>query len=314
MNNQSGTGNKLSRLNFLFSCVVAMPVVAAPAVDPSFIDVTRPTNGGQIRFALCVPDGRDCDLTNGNDANSVRIRVVLTGNETPAEKAELIANAINDVDRDSQGRPLNRFNARVGSSSATNASVRVENTRGFGVRFDSTHEHDRIRTVRPPPPPPPPPPAPPPEPPKVTTATLDFHLFGGSVLAGTSLDGFESQFQSSLGFDGIVADASFSFSGLNGNTIEALLTATYNSLLADLPADYWSSLSLDLTNEAINFVFPDSASNLFVDNFTSDANGYATLSLNTVIPEPATWSLCLLWAAGLAFADRRSRRQSHAAV
>lgn len=175
-----------------------------------------------------------------------------------------------------------------------NTVVKIKNAKKAEKLLDETHEKDKITGLTP------------------KTGTLDFHLSTDSVLAGVDQDGLESQFQASLGFDGIFADAIFNFSDLSGNTIDALLTDTYNNLLADLPITYQPNLSLDLANDAIDFMFPSTASEGFVENFTSDVNAFSTASL--AVPEPSMWGLFAVGAAGFGFIrkNRNSRNPTAA--
>lgn len=140
-------------------------------------------------------------------------------------------------------------------------------------------------------------------------AVVDFHTFSPGVLAGTDQNGGESQFQSSFGFNGIVADSNLLFSELSGNTIDDLLADTYNSFLADLPANVLSNLVLDLANDEITFAFPDLATNGFVQNFTSDTNAYASQGLTGTIPEPSTLSLALLALLTVSFRLAKGKRR-----
>lgn len=173
------------------------------------------------------------------------------------------------------------------------AAVTIKNAKKAEKLLDETFEKDKMAGLAP------------------KKGTFDFHLFSGTLLAGIDQDGLESQFQAALGFDGVFADAIFNFSDLSGNTIDALLTDTYNDLLVDLPAAYWSGLSLDLSNDVIEFAFP-TASQGFVENFTSDSNAFTTLSLETTVPEPSILSLIVIGAAGFGFL--RSRKYKVPAV
>jgi hypothetical protein len=147
---------------------------------------------------------------------------------------------------------------------------------------------------------------------KITKIAVDYHLFEGEILNGIDQNGIESVFQSSFGYGNIVAAAIFSFSDLSGNTIDALLTDTYNGFLADLTAADSANLSLDLINDEINFIFPDWESSGFVDTFTSDTNAYASMSLGTTtIPEPSLLSLMAIAAIALGLATKRSGKQKN---
>lgn len=207
-----------------------------------------------------------------NNGNKVGIIITVPANTTANGKARLLELALIakgfNVERDG-------------------AAVKIKNSKKAEKFLDETHEKDKIAGITP------------------KAGTIDFHLFAGSVLTGIDQDGLESQFQATLGFDGILADAFFNFGDLSGNTIDDLLTDTYNSLLTDLPIAYQSNLSLDLSNDIIGFIFPTSATIGFVENFTSDINAYTTESLATV-PEPPILSLLSIGTISLVLMRRRA--------
>lgn len=206
-----------------------------------------------------------------SDGTKVQVVITVPADTTANGKARLLENALI-----AKGFKVTR----------DDAAVKIKNAKKAEKFLDETHEKDKIAGLTP------------------KTGTLDFHLFTGSVLAGIDQDGLESQFQAALGFDGIFADASFNFSELSGDTIDALLTDAYNNLLADLPTTYQPNLSLDLPNSLIAFIFPNTASEGFVENFTSDVNAYSTGSLS--VPEPSMLGLLAVGAVGFGFM-RRSR-------
>ncbi len=218
------------------------------------------------------------EVTGSNDAK-VQIVIMVPVDATANGKARLLENALI-----AKGFTVTR----------DGAAVKIKNAKKAEKFLDETHEKDKIAGLTP------------------KTGTLDFHLFTDSVLAGIDQDGLESQFQASLGFDGIFADASFNFSDLSGNTIDALLTDTYNNLLADLPISYQPNLSLDLGNDAIDFMFPSTASEGFVENFTSDINAFSTASLS--VPEPSMWGLFAVGAAGFGFIRKNRNSKKPTAV
>lgn len=113
------------------------------------------------------------------------------------------------------------------------------------------------------------------------------------VLAGIDANGDESVFQSSFGFDGLIANASLTFSTLSGSTIDDLLIDTFDEFLTDLPMSLTTNLKLDLVNDQITFLWPTQESNYFVTNFTSDITTAASLGM-TSIPEPPTIFLLII--------------------
>lgn len=206
-----------------------------------------------------------------SSGTKVDIKIKVPANYTDKGKADLLE----------QELKKNLFTVKRNGAEVTIGGVqKVEKFQ------DATHEQDKIAGKAP------------------KKVTMDFHLSDGTALAGIDQNGSESKFYSSLGFDGILVDANLNFSDLSGNTIDALLTDTYNSLLADLPIDYKSGLSLDLSSDVIAFLFPTGTSEGFVETFTSDVNTFSTSSLETV-PEPTTMLLLCLGFVGLAGARRR---------
>lgn len=290
---------KTPLVNTLYSCLLFTLLVSICASSAHAqratmtIPIFQPTTGGNERWHIIDEKGND---------HLIDLVIDLTPSGLPIDartKAELVRNEINRV--------FKRTVARLpDDSTAPNATViELPDTYGwlFSTAHDGTHERHRATISQ------------------ISTgpgntqaiATIDYHLFGGELLAGVDQVGLESQFQSSFGFDGILADASFRYGDLSGNTVDALLTDTYNAFLADLPVAYAANLSLDLLNDEINFALPSWQSTGFVDNFTSDANAFATIGLGTTIPVSSTISLLAVSAVGFRFV-RIKRRGTTSAV
>jgi hypothetical protein len=125
--------------------------------------------------------------------------------------------------------------------------------------------------------------------------------YGGSI-TGEDVFGNGSMFDASFGYNGLDVSASFDADTLPILTPDAVTTAMYNDLLADLPASLRSRLHLDLTDDQITFTFPTGQSSYFVNSFTTDTGIELDGGLGVTTPEPATLSLVasgfLLIAAG----------------
>lgn len=208
---------------------------------------------------------------------AVDIQIQVKKTDTAEDKARKIAIALDNLHRQ-RGLP-SMLDGTVTNPNGTITISLTSNVQRVLRHSDTTGERDTIVASASP-----------------QKGTFDIHLITGSVLAGVDQDGLESQFQASFGFNGIMANANFNFSDLSGNTIDALLTDTYNSLLSDLPATYRSMLSINLSSSEINFEFPFDAINGFVENMATDINTSASLGLALEIPEPST---PILLATGL---------------
>lgn len=129
------------------------------------------------------------------------------------------------------------------------------------------------------------------------------------ILSGINDEGFESTFITKLGFDGMTAEASLLFSNLSGNTIDDLLTDTYNELLADLPTSYMDNLSLDLNRNLLEFAYPSSTAEGFIEIFMTDKNIESRISIESApVPEPTTLSLFLTGATAIILFGMRKFR------
>lgn len=266
--------------------------LSVQASNPLTITVTSPKATGEVTWDI-IHEEKDGNTTK---TVSVPVKINLVKGESLADKVAKIVTAVNAADTSGTvdpktGKKKDQIYQAKASILDPGKVIFSESIKAVAHSTDSTYENDRIELSYLP-----------------KKATFDFHLFAGGILAGTDNDDVESQFQSSFGFDGIVADASFNYSDLSGNTIDALLTDTYNAFLADLPVAYQPDLSLDLLNDEITFEFLPSMGNVFVQNFTSGSNAYASFGLEKVIPEPSLSSLLAIAAIGLGVTQRRGKR------
>lgn len=239
------------------------------------IPIFQPTTGGNERWHLSDRQGKDhlidlvIDLVPSTDPLDPPGTMVPI---SARKKAELVRDEINKV-----------FNKTVATLAAGSTEIQLtEDVQGMKTAHDGTHERHKAVITR----------DAGGSQKAVAEAIIDFHLFDGTVLAGLDHLGNESQFQSSFGFGGIMADASFSYGELSGNTVDDLLTDTYNALLADLSIEFANNLSLDLLSDEITFLLPNWQSSVFVDNFTSDNNAFASIGLSSsIVAIPSTLSL-----------------------
>jgi hypothetical protein len=151
--------------------------------------------------------------------------------------------------------------------------------------------------------------------PKKVTIDTDLKFWPLS-LSGVNLDGNESQFFASFGFnDGLndyVATSNFTFSELPDNTIDSLLTLTYSNLLASLPVSFQSYLILDLDTYEITYNFPSNIVSAFVETQSDDTEGGYSQAIEIKTPEPtSTLSLLSLGILGAGATLKRKVKRSH---
>lgn len=251
---------------------------ASWSVHANDINIYQPEHGGNFRLHLMDAAGKD-----------TLIDVVLNGNETAEQKANIVSAEINRIFNNQTFSRVNPGGGLLHPTIEVDSSITTFRYAwdGTGERHRFTKHADNSNTQTN----------------KETMIAVDYHLFDGVMLDGVDQNGQESIFQASFGFDNVVADASFRFGDLSGNTIDALLIDTYHAFLADLPSMYQGNLSLDLLNDEINFVFPDWSAAGFVETFTSDTNAYASMSMGTnTIPEPSLIHLLSIAAIGMRLA------------
>jgi hypothetical protein len=130
--------------------------------------------------------------------------------------------------------------------------------------------------------------------------------FGGD-LTGTILgDGATATYDVTFGYDGLLDQSSVSYDNLSSATLVGLLTATYDNLLADLPSQLQSSLSLDLSTDTIRFELSDSANNPFVYGDSLDQGVFYAETLVTTAPEPSGLSMVSIGTfLAIVFVQRR---------
>lgn len=151
--------------------------------------------------------------------------------------------------------------------------------------------------------------------------TIDAGLkIGGSIpslsLSGVDLDGNQSQFFASFGFnDGLndyVATSNFPFSDIPDNTIDSLLTLTYDNLFASLPPAFKSDLVLDLDADEISYTFSSNIVSAFVETQSTDTGGGYSQEIEIKTPEPtSTLSLLSLGLLGGGVTLKRKLKSSN---
>jgi hypothetical protein len=271
----------------LFVLLFAVPTQAQDHVID--IPIFQPTTGGNERWHLMDRQGKDhlidlvIDLVPSTDPLDPPGTMVPI---SARKKAELVRDEINKV-----------FKKTVATLAAGSTEIQLtEDVQGMSTAHDGTHERHKALITRD---------AGGSEK-AVAEAIIDYHLFDGTILAGFDHLGNESQFQSSFGFGGVIADASFSYGELSGNTVDDLLTDTYSALLADLPIEFASNLSLDLLSDEITFLLPNWQSSVFVDNFTSDNNAFASIGISSsIVSIPSTLSLLGISLIVMGFARKK---------
>jgi hypothetical protein len=240
----------------------------------------NPGGQGQVRFKFCRPEIVNCDPDRPSTYHEVIIFFFPEDDPiTEEKKASKLKEKLDEYDAAlPPGSPdSKKFNAkRTGGDVTVNTSM-VKKT------FDSTkstEDKEKADSKKPPPPPPP----------KNETSSLiiGFDTFAANgLLAGIDQNGLESVFASTIWFDGTTISSSFNYTDLTSSTIDGLLTDIFNDFMFDLPSTLRTNLFLDLDANEIKYETQSFGSEIFVKNYTSDINSYATLGLiNTLIPEP----------------------------
>ncbi len=111
-------------------------------------------------------------------------------------------------------------------------------------------------------------------------------------LSGVDLNGNSSEFFASFGFnDGFndyVATSNILFTDLPNNTIDDLLTLTYDNLFMSLPTPFQSDLMLDLDTDEISYTFTPDIVTAFVETKSTDTGGGYGQGMEVAVPEPLT--------------------------
>lgn len=138
---------------------------------------------------------------------------------------------------------------------------------------------------------------------------VDFHF----QPSGLGFDGLPSIFSASLGFTlgGVehFADSELTFPQLPSATLDAILTATFDQLSADLAQAFQGGLHLDLANEAITFDVPALSTEFFVSSYSSDLSTVSSLGITFNAPEPHVQPLLLIGALIMVYATRSARNR-----
>lgn len=96
------------------------------------------------------------------------------------------------------------------------------------------------------------------------------HIGFSGPLSGSDFSGGVATYTAALGFDGVNAASTLTFSSLSSPTIAGLLTDTFNSLDSQLPPSLQQNLTLDLAHNSILFAYPTTAANPYVVGGTTD--------------------------------------------
>lgn len=135
--------------------------------------------------------------------------------------------------------------------------------------------------------------------------SLDGVLSYEGSLSGIDANGNIATYLASFGFDGLNASAELSFDTLSAPTIDGLLTDLFGQLLADLPIDFKSDLSLDLASRQIVFAFLLDRTNYFVENSTTDTDLQRLGGLLMTVPQPPSLLMFGLSVVGFFLVRRR---------
>ena len=133
--------------------------------------------------------------------------------------------------------------------------------------------------------------------------------YEGTLTGTTYGGGVASQFDVSLGYDTVLSESIIAYDQLANQTVDGLMIATYENLLAGLPAPVQGNLSIDLTTDTIRFNLPDGAFDPFVMGNSTDQT--ATFSEAVVVtPEPSSLFLVGLGVLCVLASIRPSQRTS----
>jgi len=134
---------------------------------------------------------------------------------------------------------------------------------------------------------------------------MDLAIVGYSgTPTGLDINGDESVFTASFGYDGLTVSDTIDYDNLTGTSIDDVLTDFYDSFLSQLPTQLDSALSLDLPDDQILFQFPNNETNYFVNIATTDAGVEEAGGIADDTPEPGTILLAAGAVAALAVRTR----------
>ena len=128
------------------------------------------------------------------------------------------------------------------------------------------------------------------------------------IIAGTDLNGAQSTFAASFGWDGFSDQFTSNFTGLSGATADALLQDVYSQFRDELPGSLQGNLVYDQLDEEIRFLYPQGQQNYY-ELFSSTDQALLYGSGWAQAPEPSS---ILLLGSGIAslsgFAGQRRLR------
>src|SRR5262249_39014432 len=195
------------------------------------------------------------------------------------DKALAIQTAIND--------------AGYSASTTSNGSVSIAGTNGTDKWEYHSHtgEKDQTGNIQ-----------------LVGKPTLYAMGFDGTP-TGVGIAGFLATYSASISFDSVTASSTVAFSSLADQTLDGLLTATFNNLHDSLPIANQGYLTLDLATATIHFQDPGTLTNVEISTQSLDAGTGSFIGAPaTAAPEPSPAALMGIGAAAIVVSRLLRRR------
>lgn len=194
---------------------------------------------------------------------AITFTITVVPGETAEDKADAIVAAIND--------PTGPVKGAASRANNINHPEQVNSAGTIALVTSTSGEKDKILALGP-----------------VLPGSFITVAYGGT-LTGTTYDGgAPSTFFAAFGYDGVSTQSSVAYNLLPHQTVDGVMTATYNNLLAGLPSALQSSLTLSLSTDTIRFALPGGATNPFVVGNSLDQSLSYGESLVTATPEPSS--------------------------
>jgi len=293
----------MKRTTSLFAFAVCLGAVIPAVAGDGHFTVGTPSNGGQVKVEVAIPGVIPATTETGKaTAVTVNVPAQTNGhNTTAAEKAVLIANAINVAFGGPEGKLPGVATIDPSNPTQINLAAPPNSPKagqaGIGwVRTDKTHEGAVFASLD--------------NIPDWFTgiadigvaAVVDYH----GILSGVDGPGNVSTFSASFSSSTFTDSASVSFGG-SVNSPDAVVSSLFQQLRQGLPNSLQSGLTLDLNEDAIFLGLPQGDTNFTVLSDSSDTGVELTGGFTPVVPEPTTWALLGVGLVAVSMSRRSSR-------